>query len=89
MKTSCWQILRPNKACWPVARRCRPGDPFFEQQQDEQRELAALAAEAEPAAAPRPAALLSAPLAGGGGAAIPGIGDAVAMPLLPAVRVCC
>ena len=66
--------------------RCRPGDPFFEQQQEEQRELAALAAEAEPVAAPRPAAL-AAPAATfgttGAGGAIPGIGDAVAMPVLP------
>ncbi|KAI3436421.1 hypothetical protein D9Q98_005838 [Chlorella vulgaris] len=65
--------------------RCRPGDPFFEQQQEEQRELAAMAAEEEPVTAPRPAAFAApAPTFGGGTAGvIPGIGDAVAMPVLP------
>ncbi|PRW56172.1 flowering time control FY-like isoform X1 [Chlorella sorokiniana] len=68
--------------------RCRPGDPFFEQQQEEQRELAALAAEEEPVAAPRPAALAApaatfGPAGAAAGGAIPGIGDAVAMPTLP------
>lgn len=72
----------------PLPRRCRPGDPFFEQQQEEQRELAALAAEAEPVAAPRPAALAPpsatfGPAGAAAGGAIPGIGDAVAMPTLP------
>lgn len=80
--------LAPSPACLLVLRRCRPGDPFFDAQQEEQRELAAMAAEAEPVAAPRPAAL-SAPAASFGpmgaaaGGAIPGIGDAVAMPTLP------
>lgn len=67
--------------------RCRPGDPFFDEQQEEQRELAALAAEAEVVAAPRPAALaMPAPTFGTAkatGGAIPGIGAAVAMPVLP------
>ncbi len=71
-----------------LPRRCRPGDPFFEQQQEEQRELAAMAAEAEPVAAPRPAALAApaatfGPAGAAAGGAIPGIGDAVAMPTLP------
>ena len=73
-----------------LLRRCRPGDPFIEQQQEEQAELAALAAEAQPVTAPRPAALLApAPTFGSGppGGAIPGIGDAVAMPVLPAATV--
>ena len=76
--------LRPPPPSAP--RRCRPGDPFFDAQQEEQRELAALAAEAEPVAAPRPASLAGpAPTFGttGAGGAIPGIGDAVAMPTLP------
>jgi hypothetical protein len=41
-----------------------------------------MAAEAEPVAAPRPAS--AALVSGGAGGAIPGIGDAVAMPALPA-----
>lgn len=72
----------------PHPHRCRPGDPFYEQQQEEQRELAAMAAEAEPVAAPRPAALAVSsatfgPAGAAAGGAIPGIGDAVAMPTLP------
>lgn len=68
--------------------RCRPGDPFFDAQQEEQRELAAMAAEAEPVAAPRPAALAApsatfGPAGAAMGGVIPGIGDAVAMPVLP------
>ncbi len=77
-------LLLPHAAC-----RCRPGDPFFDEQQEEQRELAAMAAEAEVVAAPRPAAMaMPAPTFGTGkgtGGAIPGIGAAVAMPVLPQV----
>ena len=74
--------------CSPAPCSCRPGDPFFEQQQEEQRELAAMAAEAEPVAAPRPAAMAThaptfGPTGAAAGGAIPGIGDAVAMPVLP------
>ena len=77
--------------------RGRPGDPFIEQQEAEQAELAALAegeaAAAAPVRAPAPALFAPPPplsslaAGGGGGAAIPGIGEAQAKQIVAPVDI--
>lgn len=73
--------------------RARPGDPFMDEQQEEQRELAA-AARAEAAqpqaVAPRPQQARDLPLPGlfapaGAAVHIPGIGQAAAVPVVTAL----
>lgn len=66
--------------------RARPGDPFMEQQEAEQAELAAALSGEAAAAAPikAPAPILFAPSSSAAPSAIPGIGDAVAtQPVAP------
>lgn len=73
--------------------RCRPGDPFFEGQQEEQAELAALAmaeTAAVPVKAPAPSLFVPPPTIaarGAGQAAIPGIGEATARQAVAAMDV--
>ncbi|GAB4820925.1 hypothetical protein N2152v2_007971 [Parachlorella kessleri] len=65
--------------------RARPGDPFFEHQQAQQEELAAMSAAADEAAAKQHAGPAAQPLlfdSGAASGAIPGIGEALTTPVV-------